>query len=351
MIPVLDPTEARVLGCLLEKEVLVPDAYPMTLKALVAACNQSTSREPVLSLTPDEVEAALERLKLEHRVVRKVLPSHGSRSVKHRHVLPEVVSVDDAQRALLTVLLLRGPQTPQELRTRTGRLHTFAAPGDVEEVLVDMAGWGEPLVRPLPRTRGQRDTRWAHLLCGEPDSGSPQADATGSRSTEGSPPPRVDPDLHGLLAPFVGVWEGTGDGHYPTIEAFSYRETIEIRPIPGKPICTYSSTTRSADGSRGLHAETGFLRVVGPDRAELVVAAAPGLVETCAGSIRAGEPGGDGVEMVLTSTGVHGTPTAVEVTATARTYSVADATLTYDVSMAAVGQPTSHHLRAVLTRR
>ena len=160
--------------------------------------------------------------------------------------------------------------------------------------------------------------------------------------------PAIDPDLHGALAALVGVWEGAGEGHYPTIDDFGYTEVIEVRPVPRKPICTYSSTTRAADDGRGLHVETGYLRIIGPDRIELVVAAAPGIVETCAGPIR---DEGTGTELTLRSTGVHGTPTAKEVTATERAYRVTGDTLAYDLSMAAVGQPMTHHLRATLTRR
>ncbi|HEX7133537.1 MAG TPA: YceH family protein, partial [Iamia sp.] len=165
---VLTPVEARVLGSLLEKELTVPATYPLTMKVLVSACNQTSSRDPLMDLGDAEVEAAVDGLKA-HRLVRKLLPSHGNRSVKFRQVAVEVLTVDEAQRAILTVLLLRGPQTPQELKTRTDRLHAFADVDEVEDVLADMARWGEPLVRLLPRRPGQRDARWAHLLSGEPD--------------------------------------------------------------------------------------------------------------------------------------------------------------------------------------
>lgn len=182
----LTPVEARVLGSLLEKERTVPATYPLTMKALLAACNQTSSRDPVMVLAEAEVEAAIETLKA-HKLMRKVLPSHGDRSVKYRQVAVEVLTVDEPQRALLTVLLLRGPQTPQELKTRTERLHPFADAAAVEEVLTDMAGWGDPLVRLLPRRPGQRDARWAQLLTGEPDLSAAEltAEPTGALRRSG----------------------------------------------------------------------------------------------------------------------------------------------------------------------
>ena len=111
---VLSAVEARVLGSLLEKEVTVPATYPLTMKALLSACNQTSSRDPLMDLAEPEVEAAVESLK-GHKLVRKVLPSHGNRSVKYRQVAVEVLTVDEAQRAVLTVLLLRGPQTVEQI--------------------------------------------------------------------------------------------------------------------------------------------------------------------------------------------------------------------------------------------
>lgn len=178
----LSPIEARVLGSLLEKEVTVPATYPLTMKALVAACNQSSSRDPVMTLSEAEVDAAVDGLKT-HKLVRKVLPSHGDRTVKYRQVAVEVLTVDEAQRAVLTILLLRGPQTPQELKARTERLHPFADAAAVEEVLTDLAGWGDPLVRLLPRRSGQRDARWAQVLTGEPDLAASEPTAARSRAS------------------------------------------------------------------------------------------------------------------------------------------------------------------------
>lgn len=351
---VLTPVEARVLGSLLEKERTVPATYPLTMKALVAACNQTSSRDPLMDLAEADVDAAVDVLKT-HKLVRKVLPSHGDRSVKFRQVAAETLTVDDPQRAVLTVLLLRGPQTPQELKTRTERLHAFADAAAVEETLDDMATWGDPLVRLLPRRPGQRDARWAHLLSGDPDvvtsapaSVGALASATSAVSTA-PPVPVADPAVHGPLAALAGTWAGPGQGRYPTIEGFAYAEQLEIVPVPGKPRLAWRVTTRAADDGRGLHAESGFLRLTEDGEVELVLATGSGLAEVSTGLVDTGDGDGE-VELILSSDAVVGTPTAKAVTGTERTYRVRGDTLTYEVSMAAVGQAMEPHLHATLTR-
>ena len=344
---VLTAVEARVLGSLLEKELTVPATYPLTMKALISACNQTSSRDPLMDLSEADVAAAVEALKA-HRLVRKVLPSHGNRSVKFRQVAVEVLTVDDAQRAVLTVMLLRGPQTPQELRTRTERLHPFADPEAVEEVLHDMAGWGDPLVRLLPRRPGQRDARWAHLLSGEPDLSDPAPAAPARPAPPASAPPAPAAEaVHGPLGALAGTWTGPGQGRYPTIETFGYAERLEIVPIPGKPRLAWRVTTRAADDGRGLHAESGFLRLTEDGEVEMVLALGSGVVEVGTGLV---EADGEALELVLSSDTVAGTPTAKSVTATERTYRIQGDTLTYEVAMAAVGQPLTPHLTATLTR-
>jgi uncharacterized protein YceH (UPF0502 family) len=347
----LSPAEARVLGSLLEKERTVPATYPLTMKALISACNQSSSRDPLMDLTEAEVSAAVDGLKA-HKLVRKVLPSHGDRSVKFRHIAEETLTVDAPQRAILTVLLLRGPQTPQELKTRTERLHRFDDPAAVEEVLHDMAGWGDPLVRLLPRRPGQRDARWAHLLSGEPDLSAPEPTAptraaAPAVSAPPAPPTPVAEPIHGPLGALAGVWAGPGQGRYPTIEGFAYAERLEVVPIPGKPRLAWRVTTRAADDGRGLHAESGFLRLADDGGVEMVLATGAGLVEVSTGVV---EADGVVVEVVLSSESVAGTPTAKSVTATERTYRVDGGTLTYEIAMAAVGHPLTPHLTATLTR-
>jgi uncharacterized protein YceH (UPF0502 family) len=162
-LPDLDAEEQRILGVLLEKQVTVPASYPMTLAAVRTGCNQSSSREPVSDYDEPAVEATLRLLK-DRQLVRVVWSDSGRRTLKYHQLLSEVLELDDAQRALVTVLLLRGAQAPGELRTRTERLHRFEDRSSVEVVLADLAARPEPLVRELPRQRGQHDARWVHLL-------------------------------------------------------------------------------------------------------------------------------------------------------------------------------------------
>lgn len=159
----LDEVEQRVLGSLLEKERTVPASYPMTLNALRTACNQSTSRDPVMDLDDATVVAALERLKA-RGLARMVYASAGARAVKYRQVLDEQLSLDDEARAVITLLLLRGAQAPGELRSRAERLHPFGDRADVEGCLKLLADRPVPLVRELDRLPGQQDHRWIHLL-------------------------------------------------------------------------------------------------------------------------------------------------------------------------------------------
>lgn len=164
----LDLVEMRVLGALLEKERTVPSTYPMTLNGLRTACNQSSGRAPVLALEDEEILAAIERLK-RIGAARTVHASHGARTVKFRQVLDERLGVEDpGERAVLTLLLLRGPQTSGELRARSERLHGFGSLEEVEQALIDLAVRQVPLTRELPRRPGQKEPRWTHLL-GDPD--------------------------------------------------------------------------------------------------------------------------------------------------------------------------------------
>ncbi|MET0695484.1 MAG: DUF480 domain-containing protein [Propionibacteriaceae bacterium] len=168
----LDPVEQRVLGALLEKQRTVPDTYPLSLNALRAACNQSTSRDPVVAFDEVTVVDALGRLR-DRELVRFVKRT-GIRVVKYHQRLEEQLGLDDAQTALLTVLLLRGPQTANELRPRTERLRPFEDREAVEVPLRALAAADPPLVRELPRQPGQRDSRWVHLLGAEqPETSAP----------------------------------------------------------------------------------------------------------------------------------------------------------------------------------
>lgn len=163
----LDPIEARVLGCLAEKDMATPEYYPLSLNALTNACNQKSNREPVVSYDEAAVHEALAFLR--DRGLAAFVSESGSRVEKYRHLLSECFNFTRGEQALITVLLLRGPQTPGELRQRTERLHSFE---DIESLLHTLARLAgrepEALVRQLERVPGMKEPRWAHLLSGEP---------------------------------------------------------------------------------------------------------------------------------------------------------------------------------------
>lgn len=158
----LSAIEVRVLASLVEKAVTTPDNYPMSSNALVAACNQKTSRDPVLELDERTVDAAM--ITLRERGLARTVRGGTSRVVKHRHVLDEALGLGAAELAVVSVLALRGPQTPGELRTRGERQYAFADLSEVEETLVRLAGHVPSLVRDVGRRPGQKETRFAHLL-------------------------------------------------------------------------------------------------------------------------------------------------------------------------------------------
>ncbi|MBO0844468.1 MAG: DUF480 domain-containing protein [Nocardioides sp.] len=157
----LDAEEQRILGSLLEKQVTVPSSYPLTLNSLRTACNQASSRDPVVEYDAETVEQTARRLR-DRGLLRIVWADTGRRTLKYHQTLDEVLELSPDERALITVLLLRGPQAPGELRTRTERLHPFADRDEVEQLLARMAERG--LARMLPRQPGQHDPRWVHLL-------------------------------------------------------------------------------------------------------------------------------------------------------------------------------------------
>jgi len=166
-----DLAEVRVLGCLIEKQRTTPDAYPLSLNALRAACNQATNREPVVRYDERTIREALERLSRKGWV--RLASGPGSRAAKYRHLLAEALSLSAAQISLLAVLMLRGPQTLGELKGRSERLHRFESLGDVERTLGDLAA--RELIARLPRRPGQKEDRYAQLL-GDPSS-TPTASA------------------------------------------------------------------------------------------------------------------------------------------------------------------------------
>jgi len=181
-VPTLDAVGARVVGSLIEKQLTTPQQYPLTLNALVLACNQSSNRDPVVAFAEDQVAAALDRLK-EQRLVRFVLPSHGRSVVRYRQVLDEALGLDQPQMAVLAVLLLRGPQTVGELRIRTDRMASFDGLGQVQHELDLLGELEEPLVVRLPRRPGQKEERWADLLH---DGDSAAADLVGTGAVAAS---------------------------------------------------------------------------------------------------------------------------------------------------------------------
>src|SRR5437763_10717999 len=158
----LDAIEIRVLGCLMEKQLATPEYYPLTLNALVAACNQKSNREPVMELGEADVERALNRLQ-DEKLAWRVM---GGRAVRFDHNLDALWHINRREKAVLTLLFLRGAQTAGELRGRSDRLHTFDSVTEVEQLLRDMAAQSEPLVHDLPRRPGQKEERWAHLAGG-----------------------------------------------------------------------------------------------------------------------------------------------------------------------------------------
>jgi uncharacterized protein len=160
--------EARILGALVEKEVTTPDYYPLTLNALVNACNQRSNREPVMNLDEDDVRQALHGLEEKHLAGRA--RSADGRVTKYEHWLGEVFNFSRAETALMCVLLLRGPQTPGELRGRTERMHTFEEISDVLAGLQKLMERDPSLVSILPRQPGARESRYAHLLSGPVES-------------------------------------------------------------------------------------------------------------------------------------------------------------------------------------
>jgi uncharacterized protein YceH (UPF0502 family) len=188
-MPVLiNETEARILGSLVEKQLTTPEYYPLTLNALTAACNQKSNRDPVMSLDETAILAAVDSLRDKNLVY--LFYGSSSRTVKYKHMLPGVFELEPPGVAVMALLLLRGPQTVGELRGRSDRLYEFAGLSEVQETLDDLAARGEPLVLKLERQPGQKEARYAHLLSGDVDP------RLGERSVEArTPGPQHESDL------------------------------------------------------------------------------------------------------------------------------------------------------------
>ena len=163
----LTPTEVRVLGSLIEKQITTPEYYPLTLNSLTAACNQKNNRNPITSLAESEVEDALYTLR--EKNLAYVFHGSTSRVPKYKHVAPEVLHVTPPELAAMCVLMLSGPQTVGEIRTRGHRLYEFSGLEEVDETLRALKTKDEPMVMSLPRQPGQKEARFAHLLSGEPE--------------------------------------------------------------------------------------------------------------------------------------------------------------------------------------
>lgn len=178
----LDTIEARILGALMEKQLTTPDAYPLTLNSLVLACNQKTSREPVSNYDNGQVQRCVSSMQ-----DRKLIEAdYGARAHRYGQRLTRVLSVDKATQAILTVLLLRGPQTVAEILTRTQRMFDFETTSALEEKLAQLCAKTTPLVIHIPRQTGQREDRYMHLLCGKPDLAAISAMMSQAKASSGN---------------------------------------------------------------------------------------------------------------------------------------------------------------------
>jgi uncharacterized protein YceH (UPF0502 family) len=194
----LTAAEIRVLGSLIEKRATTPEHYPLTTNALVNACNQKTNREPVTNYSERDVIAAMMELRA-NKLCRSI---SSGRTDKHKHVLDETLGLDEEQLAVLAIMLLRGPQTPGEIRTRTDRYVSFDSVDAVGLVLEGLAGGDRPLVMDLGRGPGQSQNRFMHLLGGPVDASSVDSESVPSTATSPSRNDRlveVEAEVEGLL--------------------------------------------------------------------------------------------------------------------------------------------------------
>lgn len=188
----LTAEQGRVLGCLVEKQLTTPQQYPLTDNALIAACNQTTSRDPVVDYDLATVRLAVRSLR--QRELLRTVHRPGERSEKHQHLLDRALELSPGQIAVLGVLLLRGPQTAAELRARTERMHPFGSVTEAEEALQSLSDRSEPLVERLERQPGQKEARYADLLVGSGPSPTP------FERTEPGPVPAPTDDVARLTA-------------------------------------------------------------------------------------------------------------------------------------------------------
>ncbi len=205
--PLLTPVEARILGALMEKQRTTPDYYPMTLNALVQACNQKTSRNPVMQLTPGEAGHAVNQLR-DRGLIRA---SFHSRAERYEHRLANQLELDPQEAAALCVLMLRGPQTQGEIRTNGARLADFPDLAAVNDTLELLMAREPALVQRLPRAAGRREERFAQLLCGEPD---PSDFETGpsprDQAAESEELSTLREEIRQMRAELDALWQLTG---------------------------------------------------------------------------------------------------------------------------------------------
>ena len=234
-VSTLGPADVRVLGSLLEKQRTTPDAYPLSLNALRLACNQSTNRDPVVDYDEAQVREALHRL--ERRGLVRLASGRGSRAAKYRHLLAEALPMSDAEQATMAVLMLRGAQTPGELKQRTERMHAFAHLEDVSATLARLIERG--LVQRLPRRPGQKEERYEQLLDGPSGSDpyaaqGPPVEADRAEPPAGGGTPAVGPAEHAVASAQHAVV--AHEGPAPALDervARLEREVAELRARVG----------------------------------------------------------------------------------------------------------------------
>lgn len=224
-LPPLSLLETRVLGALVEKELTVPDTYPLTLNALTAACNQKSSRDPVLAAADSDVQEAVDAL----RQLSLVIESSGGRTMRYAQNVKRVLNVPSASVALLATLMLRGPQTAGEIRINCERLHRFADISAVQAFLDELAARPEgALVAMLPRQAGTREVRWAHLLSGPLAAAEPAA--AGAPAVSGMSATSVDADG---TSPRGGAVQAQGEALQARVVALE-DEVARLRATVGR---------------------------------------------------------------------------------------------------------------------
>lgn len=239
----LDPIEERICGALMEKQQTTPDSYPLTVKALVNACNQKSNRDPVMELDEGQVRDALERLRKDVLVWR----SSGARVDRWEHRIQSRWHLDDAGLALMTLLLLRGAQTPGELRARSERMHSFASVDQVESTLRDLSEGENALVTELPRQPGQRENRWVHLMAREQQAHSSMVAATVGGGVEAIPAPAPRP-ASGVAAD--GAQAGASTSEATSLDSESEQTSVRSQPSDPSETATVMSSKAAVEPDR-----------------------------------------------------------------------------------------------------